>query len=161
MNAGQHTWYVEIAGQRLYEKINSTPMDFEDVTVWLSNPWYVAAPVEIRNFTLDGNPLPDSHSTTQQPIEVMGRPKLSEFSGEYYKHLYESHILTHIILGDSFNMKPLSVGCQSSWKIDCVVASCSLDLQKKNPEVYERYCKVNYKHRQYFCFGPEYVFVTL
>ena len=38
-------------------------------------------------------------------------------------------------------MKPLSVGCQSSWKIDCVVASCSLDLQKKNPETYERYCK--------------------
>ena len=40
-------------------------------------------------------------------------------------------------------MKPLSVGCQSSWKIDCVVASCSLDLQRKNPETYERYCKVN------------------
>ena len=50
------------------------------------------------------------------------------------------------ILGDSFNMKPLSVGCQSSWKIDCVVASCSLDLQRKNPETYERYCKVILAH---------------
>ena len=56
-------------------------MDFKDVTVWLSNPWYVAAPVELKNFTLDGNPLPDSFSTTQQPVEVMGRPKLNEFSG--------------------------------------------------------------------------------
>lgn len=100
-------------------------MDFKDATVWLSNPWYVAAPVEIRNFTLDGNPLPDSYSTTQQPVDIMGRPKLAEFSG------------------DAFNMKPLSVGCQSSWKIDCVVASCSLDLQRKNPDTYERYCKVN------------------
>ena len=65
-------------------------MDFEDVTVWLSNPWYVAAPVEIKNFTLDGIPLPDSHKTTQQPIEVMGRPKISEFAGIY--HFYMIHI---------------------------------------------------------------------
>ena len=58
-------------------------MDFKDATVWLSNPWYIAAPVEIRNFTLDGNPLPDSYSTTQQPVDIMGRPKLTEFSGMY------------------------------------------------------------------------------
>lgn len=51
-------------------------------------------------------------------------------------------------------MKPLSIGCQSSWKIDCVVASCSLDLQKKNPETYERYCKVRMARRIILCPKP-------
>ena len=43
--------------------------------------------------------------------------------------------------GDGFKMKPLSIGCKSQWKIDCLVASCSTDLQFENPEMYSQYCK--------------------
>ena len=43
--------------------------------------------------------------------------------------------------GDGFKMKPLSIGCKSQWKIDCLVASCSPDLQFENPEMYSQYCK--------------------
>ena len=41
---------------------------------------------------------------------------------------------------DSFFMKPLTFGCTSEWKIDCVVASCAADLQTSNPEAYQKYC---------------------
>ena len=41
---------------------------------------------------------------------------------------------------DSFFMKPLTFGCTSEWKIDCVVASCAADLQTTNPEAYQTYC---------------------
>jgi len=46
-------------------------------------------------------------------------------------------IATH---ADSFFMKPLTFGCTSEWKIDCVVASCAADLQTSNPEAYQTYC---------------------
>ena len=69
----------------MYEKENTTPMDFRDATVWLSNPWYIAAPVEIRNFTLNGHRLPESRSINHQPGEIMGRSKLSEFAGKSIK----------------------------------------------------------------------------
>jgi hypothetical protein len=41
---------------------------------------------------------------------------------------------------DSFFMKPLTFGCKSEWKIDCVVASCAGDLATTNPKAYQTYC---------------------
>lgn len=41
---------------------------------------------------------------------------------------------------DGFFMKPLSFGCSSEWKIDCLVTTCSPVLRFTNPEAYHQYC---------------------
>ena len=55
----------------------------------------------------------------------------------YIESISGQRIATH---ADSFFMKPLTFGCTSEWKIDCVVASCAADLQTSNPEAYQTYC---------------------
>ena len=55
----------------------------------------------------------------------------------YIESISGQRIATH---ADSFFMKPLTFGCTSEWKIDCVVASCAADLQTSNPVAYQTYC---------------------
>ena len=47
---GKHRYYIKLDNKIIHTEINTTPKTFNDMKVYLADPWYNAASAAVRNF---------------------------------------------------------------------------------------------------------------
>ena len=150
----EYEFYINVNGITVHKVELENPEIIDAAKIYATPPNMEAANGnELRNIFFNSQRLPLPLSAKSGVAETSGRAMAKEGGqgqGSKDREWSENFYFGPGTIGfgpwipgqgDAFKMKPLSIGSKSQWKIDCLVASCSPDLQFENPEMYSQYCK--------------------